>query len=133
MSGANGTRDFDPATRTRGDRVVVIVALLLLATLYGLFWRGDGHGAEAVVLVDGKRWARLNLFQDQELRVPGARGESLIRVQDGQVRFVASPCTTQQCVHQGWLSQGGEVAVCLPNRVSVRILADDPRFDAINF
>jgi len=118
---------------TRGDAVVMTVALVLLATLYGLFWQSDGHGAEAVVLVEGKRWARLNLFQDQELRVPGPRGESVIRVQDGQVRFVASPCPTQQCVHQGWLSQGGEVAVCLPNRVSVQILASDPRFDTINF
>ena len=54
-------------------------------------------------------------------------------MREGRVRFVDSPCPNKQCVHTGWLNQGGEVAVCLPNKVSVQVLADDPRFDAVNF
>lgn len=118
---------------SRGDGVVLLVALMLLMGLYAMFWHSEGHGAEAVVLVAGKPWARLNLFQDQELHVPGPLGDSHIQVHDGQARFVDSPCPNKLCVHTGWLSQGGEVAVCLPNRVSLQVLASDPRFDAINF
>ncbi len=118
---------------SRGDGVVMLMALALLMGLYAMLWRSEGHGAEAVVLVAGKPWARLNLFQDQDLHVPGPLGESHIQVHDGQVHFVNSPCPNKLCVHTGWLSQGGEVAVCLPNRVSLQILASDPRFDAINF
>jgi len=91
------------------------------------FWQRDGHGAEV------ERWARLNLFQNQELHATGVLGNSHIRVLDGRVRFIDSPCPNKLCVHTGWLSQGGENATCLPNRVSVQILASDPRFDSINF
>ena len=118
---------------SRGDAVVWLLAATLLVSLYMMFWQADGHGAEAVVLVNGKRWARLDLFQNQDLDVPGPLGHSHIQVRDGQVRFVNSPCPNQLCVHTGWLSQGGEVSICLPNKVSVQILGSDPRFDAINF
>ncbi len=118
---------------SRGDRLVWLLAATLLAGLYTAFWQADGHGAEAVVLVNGKRWARLDLFHNQDLEVPGPLGHSHIQVRDGQARFVDSPCPNKLCVHTGWLSQGGEVAICLPNKVSLQILASDPRFDAINF
>lgn len=118
---------------SRGDTVVWLLAATLLVSLYMMFWQADGHGAEAVVLVNGKRWARLDLFQNQDLDVPGPLGHSHIQVRDGQVRFVNSPCPNQLCVHTGWLSQGGEVSICLPNKVSLQILGSDPRFDAINF
>jgi len=118
---------------SRGDAVVWLLAATLLVSLYMMFWQADGHGAEAVVLVNGKRWARLDLFQNQDLDVPGPLGHSHIQVRDGQVRFVNSPCPNQLCVHTGWLSQGGEVSICLPNKVSLQILGSDPRFDAINF
>ncbi|MEE8380219.1 MAG: NusG domain II-containing protein [Gammaproteobacteria bacterium] len=118
---------------TKGDIVLLGIALAILSGVFMTFWQRDGHGAEVVVYVEGKRWARLNLFHNQELHVPGMLGNSHIRVLDGQVRFIDSPCPNKLCVHVGWLSQGGENATCLPNRVSVQILASDPRFDSINF
>ena len=72
---------------SRGDGVVLLVALVLLMGLYAMFWHSEGHGAEVAVLVNGKPWARLNLFQDQDLHVPGPLGESHIQVRDGQARF----------------------------------------------
>ena len=118
---------------TRGDLVVFTLALLLLATVFITLWQHDGHGAEAVVMVDGKRWARLNLFDNQDIHAPGPLGTSHIQVRDGQIRFVDSPCPNKLCVHSGWLSQGGENATCLPNKVSVQVLGTDTRFDSINF
>lgn len=118
---------------TRGDTVVWLLAAILVSGLYAHYWVADSHGAEVVVLLDGQRFARLNLFNDQDLDVPGHLGHSHIQVRDGRVRFADSPCPNKQCVHTGWLSQGGEVAICLPNKVSVQVLADDPRFDAVNF
>lgn len=118
---------------TKGDALVLSIAIMLLVVVFATFWRSDGRGAEVVVLVDGQRWARLNLFQDQDIHAPGPLGESHIQVRDGQVRFIDSPCPNKLCVHTGWLNQGGEGATCLPNRVSLQIMGSDPRFDSINF
>ena len=117
----------------RGDWLVLAAALLLIPVLYAGFWGGGGHGLEARVWVDGKVWARLDLFRDQEIEVPGVIGVSRLQIRDGEIRFLDSPCSGRQCIRQGWLASGGEVAACLPNRVSVQILGHDPRFDSINF
>jgi hypothetical protein len=122
-----------PSLVTKGDAIILSLAFTILVGVFISLWQNDVHGAEVVVLVDGQRWARLNLFQNQEIHVPGTLGDSHIRVSDGQVRFINSPCPNKLCVHTGWLSQGGESAVCLPNRVSLQILGSDPRFDSINF
>ena len=118
---------------TKGDVVLLGLALAILSGVFMTLWRSDGRGAEVAVYVEGKRWARLNLFQNQDLHIPGVLGNSHIRVLDGQVRFIDSPCPNKLCVHTGWLNQGGENATCLPNRVSLQILGSDPRFDSINF
>jgi hypothetical protein len=118
---------------TKGDVIILAFALAILSGVFMTFWHNDGHGAEVVVLVDGKRWARLNLFQNQDIHVPGKLGNSHIQVRNGQVRFIDSPCPNKLCVHSGWLTQGGENATCLPNRVSLQILGSDPHFDSINF
>jgi hypothetical protein len=117
----------------RGDWLVVLAVAVLLPALYATFWYDGGRGLEARILLNGKPWARLDLFQDQDLKVRGPLGISHIQVRDGAVRFVDSPCPTHQCVHQGWLKEGGEVAVCLPNHISVQVLGSNPRFDTMNF
>jgi hypothetical protein len=118
---------------TRADALILLGAGLLLAGLYWQLWTPGGRSAEAQVLVNGRLWARLDLYQDQDLAVPGPLGVSQLQVRAGAVRFIDSPCPNRLCVLQGPLRAGGEMAVCLPNRVSVLIPAADPRFDAINF
>jgi hypothetical protein len=118
---------------TRGDHIVIASAFILLIFLYFTYWHGSWRGAQAAVMVNGAHWSNIELAYDQFIKVPGYLGNSTLEVHDGRIRFVASPCDTKQCIHQGWLSDGGEMAACLPNRVSVQILSGDPRFDSINF
>ncbi|MCG6968246.1 MAG: NusG domain II-containing protein [Gammaproteobacteria bacterium] len=116
-----------------GDALVVVSALILLGVLYSNYWREAYFGNQAAILVAGKHWANVDLFQNQWIDVPGVLGISKLQVEDGKIRFVQSPCEGKQCIYQGWIRQGGELAVCLPNKVSVQILSADPRFDSINF
>jgi hypothetical protein len=116
-----------------GDVVVFLSALILLGFLYSNYWRDAYLGNQAAIMVAGKHWLNVDLFQNQWIDVPGALGVSKIQVEDGKIRFVQSPCDSKQCIHQGWISQGGELAACLPNKVSVQVLSADPRFDSINF
>jgi len=117
----------------RGDWLIMGIAGVLLISLYLGLWTAAVRSAEAMIRVDGKNWARLDLYQNQDFHVPGPLGESHIQVRDGRVRFVSSPCPNQLCVHTGWLQKSGEVAICMPNRVSVKVLASDPRYDSMLF
>lgn len=121
-----------PLTRT--DGAVLLGAVLLLAALYASLWSGPGNaGSQATVWIAGEQRRVLALDRPQTLRVEGRLGVSIIEVRDGRVRVASSPGRQKLCVEMGWLSRGGESAVCLPNQVVVRVESPDPRFDTVNF
>jgi hypothetical protein len=117
----------------RGDYLVLLLALVLLPTLYLTLWNDQRPGEYARILVGGEQLQMVSLHQPQTLEVMGELGLSTLEVADGQIRFVESACPGKQCVHSGWIHWGGEVVSCLPNRVSVAILGGEQRFDSINF
>jgi hypothetical protein len=116
-----------------GDGIVMLSALILLVFLYSSYWRDAYLGNQAVIMAGNKHWMNVDLYQTQYLDVPGPLGISKLEVEDGKIRFVQSPCDTKQCIHQGWIKHGGEVAACLPNEVTVQILGTDPKYDSIGY
>lgn len=118
---------------TRADIVVVILAVALLPFLYMTYWGSSQQGDALRVMVNGKETMTVSLREDQHFTVHGPLGDSVIDIHQGKARFVSSPCRGKQCVHTGWLGQGGEFAACLPNRVSIAVIAEEQRYDSIVF
>jgi len=118
---------------TRGDLLILSLALLVVLTCYAVFWGRSVYGSEASISVAGHYWSNVDLYQNRRIEVKGKIGISVLEVKDGKIRFVSSPCDTKQCVHHGWIQHSGEIIACVPNTVSVRILGPDPRFDTMNF
>jgi hypothetical protein len=119
---------------SRSDTLVLIAAVTLLAALYVALWSGSGEqGQRASIWIAGEQHRTMRLDQPQTIRVQGAMGESIIEVRDGRIRVADSPGRQKLCVKAGWLSRGGESAICLPNQVVVRVDSQAPRFDTINF
>lgn len=54
-----------------------------------------------------------------------------IQVEGKTVRFSASSCPDQVCVRTGTLTRAGQTAVCLPNRVIVRLSGGETEVDAV--
>lgn len=118
---------------TRADIIVVILAVALLPFLYMTYWGSPQQGDALRVMVNGKETMTVSLREDQHFTVQGPLGDSVIDIHQGKARFVNSPCRGKQCVHTGWLGQGGEFAACLPNRVSIAVIAEEQRYDSIVF
>ena len=116
----------------RGDWLVLVLALALVAVLSGRYWGESGPAATVRIAAAGQADIELPLSAERRLTVHGPLGDSVIEIKDGRVRFVSSPCRGQQCVHTGWLARAGELAACLPNRITVNVQGQR-RFDSINF
>lgn len=115
------------------DRIIVVLASVGVIVSFLIFWRPSPPGAWAEVRVDGRVTARLDLSKNGQHTIVGPLGPSRLEILDGQIRFITSPCTGKQCLRMGWASHGGEFLACLPNRVSVTLIAPEMRYDAINF
>lgn len=117
---------------TPGD--VVLIAILLLASLASIALVGGiSGGGVAVVEVDGRSVLELPLDRNVVTTVTGPVGETEIVVENGKVRVADSDCPNHYCVRMGDISRPGEVIVCVPNRVFVRITggADDMVLDGV--
>lgn len=117
---------------TRADYLAILFAALLLPYLYATHW-SSGEVGSTVSVMNGDETTQLSLAHNQTVQIKGALGTSTLNITDGKIRFTTSPCLGKQCIHSGWLEHAGEFAACLPNRVSVAVLGNEPRFDSINF
>lgn len=117
---------------TIADKIIIALAIIFIAWLYQHYWIKPSKANYAQILVANQDPIKINLHKNQTLNIQGAIGKSIIEVSQGRIRFIASPCHNQQCVHTGWLTHGREIAVCLPNKITVQ-MQDTEEYDAIAY
>lgn len=119
-----------PKPLTTGDVALVAAALLTAGWLAAR--QPDADTPTTVVLqIDGVGRVEAGIDSQWTRTVAGPLGDSVVQVQDRSARFVSSPCPGQICVHRGWLHDAGDVAVCVPNRVVLRLSGAAPRLDGV--
>jgi len=104
--------------------VVLVVAALAVGCAWTV-WGGQDRGTEltAVVSVDGVETERLPLREAAGTeRTIQAGGYTLrLRLTETEVWVESADCPTQDCVHTGHISRGGQSIVCLPARVIIQL------------
>lgn len=115
-----------------GDWLVLLAGAIFTLWLASLVWHG-GAADKAVIRSGGKIYRELPLSRDAELEVPGPLGNSKIAIHNHQARIASDPSPRQYCVRQGWLTQAGEVAICLPNQVSLELTGSTKRYDSLSY
>ena len=115
-----------------GDWLTLLLggAGVVLLTLN--LWSG-GIADKAVIRSGGKIFREVPLSRDQQIEVPGPLGTSVITIQGRKARIASDPSPRQYCVRQGWLQQAGEIALCLPNQVSVELTGSQKKYDSLNY
>jgi len=115
-----------------GDWLILLAGAIFTLWLANLVWQG-GAADKAIIRSGGKIFRELPLSRDLELAVPGPLGFSKISIHNRQARISSDPSPRQYCVRQGWLKQAGEVAICLPNQVSLELSGNNKRYDSLNY
>ncbi len=115
-----------------GDWLIILLSLVGIFYLFQTLWTNE-HAAKVQIRIGDKIYATYSLNQQREIHVHGKIGDAVIRISQGKARFAKSPCNTQYCVHQGWLSHAGQAAICLPNQISLELLGDAKPYDSLNY
>ncbi|MBM3115986.1 NusG domain II-containing protein [Jeongeupia naejangsanensis] len=111
--------------------LVLGLALVAASALWG--WQG-GNATRVRIWQGGKVYAEVDLAATRTLKVPGPLGDTVIEIAAGKARIAADPSPRQYCVREGWLTQAGEAAICLPNRTSFELLGAGGRgFDSLSY
>ena len=115
-----------------GDWLVIFIGLVAVIFMFQQFWSFE-QASKLKIRQGNKTIGTYDLNQTRQLHIHGALGDSLISIAQGKVRFKQSPCNNQYCVHQGWLSRAGQVAICLPNQISLQLIGAKNTYDSLNY
>ena len=115
-----------------GDWLTLLLGSIFIVLLTINLWSGD-LADKAVIRSGGKIFREVPLSRDQQIEVPGPLGTSIITIEKRKARITSDPGPRQYCVRQGWLQQAGEIALCLPNQVSVELTGSRKKYDSLNY
>lgn len=115
-----------------GDYFTLAVVIVAVAWLCIVLWQ-QSAGGTLIVRSKGNVVSELSLQRNRSLSVDGPLGVTRIEVQNQRARIASDPSPRQYCVRQGWLERSGEIALCLPNQVSIEIAASNSRVDSLNY
>jgi len=115
-----------------GDYLTLLGGITFTVWITFAVWSG-GIADTALIRSGGKVFKEVPLSRDQEIEVPGPLGTSIITIEKRKARISSDPSPRQYCVRQGWIQQAGEIAICLPNEVSVELTGGAKKYDSLNY
>ena len=115
-----------------GDWLTILFGSIGIVMLTLKLWNGE-LADKAIIRSGGKIFREVPLSRDQQIEVRGPLGISIITIKNRKARIASDPSPRQYCVRQGWLQQAGEIALCLPNQVSVEMAGSKKQYDSLNY
>ncbi|HZW97842.1 MAG TPA: NusG domain II-containing protein [Bacillota bacterium] len=121
----------DKNTRVFMRPTDLLIAGLILLSAVSLFFifrcQNRSTGKEAHIFFENELIAVLPLTAKEERDIVFEQcPEIILRLyQDGTIAFVESDCPDKVCIKSGKMSEAGDWAACLPNRMLVRIVGLD--------
>jgi len=106
---------------TPGDKSLIVSIIALSIISFVTVNHLSQPGEFLVIEVEGKVLSKLNLNEEQELAVVGPIGNTIVKIDRGKAQVIHSDCPEKICVKTGKISRAGEIIVCVPNKVVVRI------------
>lgn len=106
-----------------GDMIVIIVIVLSAVLVFFMTHTKNTALRNAIITQNNvilKKIRLDNLSQNVHVDYFG-NYPGTIEAQNGRIRFLHAKCPDQVCVHTGWITRPGQIAVCLPAKVIVKI------------
>ena len=96
---------------------------------------GDDTHKVAVIKMKDRVIKRIDLNTVTKPQKVEISGESIqiILVENGRIKFEESDCPDKICVKTGWLSEKGDMAVCIPNSTLIKIEGQSEKVDVVTY
>ncbi len=114
--------------------IIFIAVLLCLAVIFYFVYKNifmSQKSVHAEIYTDGKLVKSVTLGNDNTFtcdEIP----QVTFDVKNGAIAFIHSDCPDKICIKSGYIKNAGQTAVCLPNKTTLKIVADTNNVDAVN-
>ena len=113
----------------KGDLIAIgLVISIAISVILCFLPQGQQNAVQAQIYHNGELIKTVLLNEDQTFVVED-QYSTQITVKDGAISFTESNCPGQDCVHSGSIHHAGRSLVCLPNKVEIRVISEEPDVD----
>lgn len=100
---------------------LIVLAVLLIAAALAIYFMTNPTGSEVYIYKDGKLLEAVSLSVEKTVKIDE---HITVKISGGAAYVLKSDCKGQDCVKAGKISKAGEMIVCLPNKVVLKIVGD---------
>lgn len=123
----------------KGDVILFSLILATASALYlGMNYFGKNSESQHKILIIKQkdkiiRSVDLDLLSKAERIELKGNNNNIILLEKGRARFESANCNDKVCVKSGWLTKPGDIAVCLPNYVTIKITGQKSDVDIVTY
>ena len=105
---------------------IILISVLLAIALSVLFIMSltKKSGGYAVVVINSTETQSYPLNKDTQVTLKNGDGYNILVIENGQAYIKEASCPDKLCVKQHEVEFNGEALVCLPNKITVKIVSD---------
>ena len=104
--------------------IAVIIIINAFIILYGGRNVVKQNSKIAYIYSDNKLYGEYVLTDTvkEEIKIESDTGYNILHIEDGQIWIHDASCPDKICISQGKISYDGEIIVCLPNKMLIKIV-----------
>ncbi|WZL71589.1 NusG domain II-containing protein [Clostridiaceae bacterium 35-E11] len=123
---------------TKWDKILIIG--IILFSMSGIFFVktmsvNDDH-MYLVIEVDGKEYKKISVDPStiqKRIKIDTNYGHSVVEIEGNSAAIVESDCPDQLCVKMGKITKVNQISICLPNRLSIKLISNKSDLDVISY
>ena len=100
---------------------LIVLAVFIIAAALAIYFMTKPTGSEVYIYKDGKLLEAVSLSVKKTVKIDE---HITVKISGGAAYVLKSDCKGQDCVKAGKISKVGEMIVCLPNKVVMKIVGD---------
>lgn len=114
-------------------KLIIGVVLIVIVFFLVKFINNDNENKKAFVYYENKlvKTIDLSISGTNYYNIKGYNGNIKIETLNKRIRVVEEKSPLHLCSKQGWVSSTQDVIICLPNKVVIKIKAQETSLDAI--
>jgi hypothetical protein len=98
-----------------------LLVLLAVLTIFSPRFIPAGTLGDILTIKTSDSVYEINLKDEGAYTIDGYLGRAVLVIKDGEARLQSAPCPLKICEAMGPISRSGEVILCLPNRIYIRM------------
>lgn len=123
---------------TKWDKALIV--LMIVAALGGLYFVKSITTREGqlylVIEVEGKEYKKISLSQsvsDKKIELDTPLGHNVIEIYEDGAKIIEADCKDQLCIKMGKITRANQINICLPNKVSIKLITNKSDLDIISY